>query len=143
MPEATHSVTILRPRHDVFAFVADHANDPRWRSGILEIRRESGDGVGERWHQAMRGPLGRSIAADIETTELEPDRRLGFHGTAGPVRPTGRYSFEDDAGGTRVTFSLSAELRGAKRLMAPMVGKTMEAEVRALDRLKHVLESQR
>jgi hypothetical protein len=44
------------------------------------------------------------------------------------------------ADGTQVRFSLSAELRGAKRLMAPVVRRTMEAEVAGLERLRQVLE---
>ncbi len=44
-------------------------------------------------------------------------------------------------GGTRVTFSLNANLRGPQKLMAPMVGKSMRNQVAALDDLKRVLES--
>ena len=143
MPAAMHTVTIRRPREEVFAFVANHENDPRWRNGILEISRASGDGVGEVWRQAVKGPLGRRIPADIETTQVEPGHVLMFRAIAGPVRPIGRFDFADGGdGGTRVTFSLNADLAGAKTLMAPMVTKTMQSEVAALDRLTSVLESE-
>jgi hypothetical protein len=39
-----------------------------------------------------------------------------------------------------VTFSLNANLRGAQKLMAPMVGKSMRNQVAALENLKRVLE---
>ena len=40
-----------------------------------------------------------------------------------------------------VTFRLAAKLGGVKKLMAPMVAKTMKSEVAALTELKRVLES--
>jgi uncharacterized membrane protein len=143
MPSAQHSVTIDRPVGDVFAFVDDHTNDRRWRPGVLEIRKVGGDGRGARWAQTMRGPMGRGIPSDFEVTEYEPNRRIGFRATAGPVRPEGRYEFADDGGATRVTFALSADLSGAQKLMSPMVGKAMRNEVQALAELKRVLEQQR
>jgi hypothetical protein len=42
MPEATNSIEIHRSTAEVFAFLADGANDPRWRSGVLDIRLKSG-----------------------------------------------------------------------------------------------------
>jgi hypothetical protein len=40
-----------------------------------------------------------------------------------------------------VTFSLNANPSGPRRLMAPMVLKSMRNEVAALDNLKRLLES--
>jgi len=143
MPEASHSVTIARPVEVVFAYVADGENAQRWRTGVLDIKRESGQGVGARYAQGVQGPMNRRIAADYEVTVVEPDRRIEFQTVAGPVRPHGRYDFEAVAGGTRVAFSLDARLGGLRGLvMGSAVQKTMNAEVRALDALKRVLESE-
>jgi hypothetical protein len=58
------------------------------------------------------------------------------------VRPHGVYLFEPADSGTRLTFSLEAQLNGVRRLlMGSAVQKTMDAEVRTLDNLKAVLES--
>jgi hypothetical protein len=56
------------------------------------------------------------------------------------VRPEGAYDLEPVAAGTRVTFSLRCSPSGVKRLMTPMVTKTMRSEVAQLDRLREVLE---
>ena len=142
MPNAKQTVTIARPVESVFAFVADGENGPQWRSDQIEVRRVSGSGVGTRYAQTIPGPMGRRIAADYEITVFEPNRRIEFQTLAGPVRPHGRYDFEAVDGGTRLTFSLDAELGGIQRLlMGGMVQKTMVAEVGALERLKRVLES--
>jgi uncharacterized protein YndB with AHSA1/START domain len=140
MPSAANEIVIARPPQDVFRFLADPENDPQWRSGVLDLERISGSGVGARYAQGVKGPRGRRIAADIEITELEPASAIVFQTITGPVRPRGRYLLAPADGGTRVRFELEAKLGGLKRLMAPMVQKTMNAEVGHLDRLKEVLE---
>jgi hypothetical protein len=66
---------------------------------------------------------------------------MAFRAVAGPVRPTGEYRFEQLNGGTRLSFSLDAELSGLKKLlMSGAVQSTMNGEIAALDRLKAVLE---
>ena len=141
MPSAANEIVIDRPPDEVFAFLADPANDTKWRPGVLDMKRVSGEGVGARHAQGVRGPGGRRIDADIEITEYEPPRALAFQTVTGPVRPRGRYELAPAAGGTRVRFSLEAEVGGLKRLMAPMVQKTMDAEVGNLERLKQALET--
>ena len=142
MPTAEHRVTIARPIGLVFTYVADGLNGPNWRPGILDIARISGVGPDAVYKQGVRGPGGRRIDADYRITGYEPDRRLAFEAIAGPVRPTGEYLFEEVPGGTRLTFSLHAEVSGIKKLlMSGAVQKTMDAEVAATERLKTILES--
>jgi carbon monoxide dehydrogenase subunit G len=142
MPRAENSPTIDRPPDEVFGFLANAENDVKWRPRVRDISRASGTGgVGTRYRQGMRGPLGRRILADIEITEHRPNEVIGFRGLNGPVRPAGRYEIEGADGGSRVRFVLEAEVRGVKKLMAPMVQKAMNGEVSALDNLKRVLES--
>jgi uncharacterized protein YndB with AHSA1/START domain len=143
MPQAERSVTIARPVDAVFAYLADGEKCPQWRSGVLDIKRISGDGgLGTRYRQGVKGPMARRIAADYEVTAFEPNRRIEFQAVAGPARPHGRYDLAPDDGGTRLTFSLDAELNGLRKLlMGAAVQRTMDAEVKALDQLKRVLEA--
>ena len=140
MPSAENSIVINRPRSDVFAFVANHENDPRWRPGVVDIARASGEGQGAVYRQGVKGPMGKRIAADFEVTAYEEGSHLAFRTLGGPVQPEGSYVFEDANGGTRVTFSLNANLRGPQKLMAPMVSKSMRSQVDALTNLTRVLE---
>jgi uncharacterized protein YndB with AHSA1/START domain len=142
MAQASYSVTIRKPVEEVFAFVADGEKCPQWRPGVLDIKRVSGDGVGTRYAQGVKGPMNRRIAADYEITVFEPNRRLEFQTVTGPARPHGRYDFERVEGGTRIAFALDAELTGFRKLlMGGMVQKTMDSEVHTLDNLKRVLET--
>ncbi|MFI5225043.1 MAG: SRPBCC family protein [Candidatus Limnocylindrales bacterium] len=141
MPSASNTTTIARPPADVFAFVADGLNAPKWRPGVIDISLTSGSGLGAVYRQGVKGPGGRRIDADYEVTGFEPDRSLSFRAIAGPVRPTGDYRLEAVSQGTRITFSLEAELSGIKKLlMGGAVQKTMDAEVASLGTLKAVLE---
>jgi uncharacterized membrane protein len=141
MPEAQHTTRIDRPPEEVFSFLGDAENDPKWRPGVLDIARVSGSGAGARYRQGVKGPFGKRIPADIEITEYQPNELIAFRALEGPVRPSGRYEIAPADGGTRVRFALEAEVRGLKKLIAPMVQKQMSREVSNLDNLKRVLES--
>ena len=141
MPSAAHETTIDLPPEHVFSFLADAENETKWRPGVLDISRVSGSGVGTRYRQGVKGPMGRRIAADIEITELKPNELIAFRAREGPVRPTGRYELAATNGGTRVRFVLEAEVGGLKKVLAPMIQKQMDAEVGNLENLKRVLES--
>ena len=141
MPSAENSIVINKPVSEVFAFVADHENDPKWRPGVNDIKHASGEGVGTVYRQGMKGPFGRRIPADFEVTAYEQNSHMAFRTLGGPVQPEGVFRFEETDGGTRVTFSLTADLHGAQKLMAPMVGRSMRSEVGALENLKQVLET--
>jgi len=142
MPHAEHTVTINRPAVDVFTYLANGEKCTEWRSGVIEIKKVSGDGVGAQYKQSVRGPGGRAIPADYTITEFTPNSRISFQTTAGPVRPRGRYALRESGGATTVTFTLDAELTGLKKiLMSGMVSRTMTAEVQAIEKAKSILES--
>lgn len=142
MPEAEHSVTITRPRQEVFAFMDNGENDPSWRPGVKEIAHVSGEGLGAKYRQVVKGPGGRDMAGDIEVTEYDAGRIRAFVVMQGPIHPEGRYELSDADGGTHVKFSLRVDLRGPKKALAPLVSKEMRSQVQSLDRLKEVLEGQ-
>jgi uncharacterized protein YndB with AHSA1/START domain len=142
MPQATRTIVIARPQAEVFAFFADAENDPQWRPAVKQIKRDGPLAVGARYTQRIAGPGGRQIPADVEVTAYEPDAKVAFRGIAGPVRPDGSYTFSAAGAGTSVTFSLSADLTGVKKvLMGSQVQKAMNAEMANLDTAKAVLES--
>jgi uncharacterized protein YndB with AHSA1/START domain len=142
MPAATHSTTIPAPPEAVFAFITDEEHASSWRPAVLDIKLASGSGKGARWSQGIRGPGGRRLPADFEVTAYEPPRRYAFRGVAGPVRPDGEFVIEPSADGSRVTFSISAELGAIKGLLlGRSVQRTMEAETRAIDRIAGLIDA--
>jgi uncharacterized protein YndB with AHSA1/START domain len=143
MPSAQHTVTINRPPEAVYAYVLDGEKCPEWRDHVLEIKRRSGDGgVGTIYTQAVAGPMGRRIAADYEVTVAEPNRLLEFQTIAGPARPHGRFEITADGDGSRLSISLEANMKGLAALfLNGPVQKTMNSEVRNIERIKANLEA--
>jgi uncharacterized membrane protein len=144
MAHAEESITINRPVNEVFNFILDGMNNPRWRSAVLDIQRVPGKpaGVGAVYKQGLKGPGGRRIDGDYEIVELRPNELIAFQVIAGPARPGGTYRFEPAGSATRVTFALHFEPKGLARLMDPMITSTMRSEVATLTTLKVYLENQ-
>ena len=83
-----NTVTIQRPTDEVFAFLADFENIPRWNYAIEETKKASAGpvGVGTRYRQTRSVPS-RSVEG-FEVTVFEPARRLAMHGQIGPFQAT-------------------------------------------------------
>jgi uncharacterized protein YndB with AHSA1/START domain len=136
MAHATRTVMLSKPIGDVFAFLADGLNEPKWRPEVTNISHVSGSGVGAVYAQTMKGPGGRSIAGDFRITRYDEPIRLDFEVIAGPARPTGSYVLRDaGSGSTEVTFTMDLKPRGLMVLMTPIINKQVNAEVANLDNL--------
>ena len=100
-----HSLDIERPVDEVFAFVTNVENAPRWQAWAEEAKMTSEGplGVGTKYIYACR-ILGRRIESTGEFTAYEPNRRYGWKVTSGPIQAEADYVFESLNGGTRVTI---------------------------------------
>jgi len=133
------STLIARPPEAVFAFMADSANDHRWRSHLTSSRGRVA-AVGDVVVQTYTAGA-RSKVVELEVTELMPPERLVFR-VRGPVRARLAYQCRPESGGTRVSVSLSAELGGFASLAEGRVETEAAKLTRAdLAALKRVLES--
>ncbi len=141
MPSAERTIAIRRPVDQVFRFLADGRTATQWRSGVVDVSRSSGDGVGAVYRQVVRGPGGSLIDADYEITALEPDQRIAYRSIARPVRSTGEIVLEAMGDATILTFRLDAALTGWRRLLlGRLVQSRLESELLDLDQLQEVLE---
>jgi len=142
MLAATRTVHLDRPPEIVFAALSDPANEPRWRDQVLTFAPTGPLARGTVVRQTIKGPGGRPIRSDLRLTAFDPPERYAFEVIAGPVRPVGEYLVTAAPGGTDLTFSLSAELRGLRALLlGRAVQRSMDGEMRALDRAKAILEA--
>ena len=138
-----NTVTIDRAVKDVFAFLANFENVPRWNYAIVETRQTSDGavGVGTNYRQVRSVP---SRSEEIfEVTEFEPNRRLAIRGGFGPLEGTMVYELDAEDGSTRVTNSAQLEGRGLAKLAAPLASRRIaEAVSQNLNTLKRLLESE-
>ena len=143
LTSAERTLTIDRPPAAVFAFIERGENNPRWRTRVTDITRDSGGGgVGTTYRQGERGPLGRRIDADFRVTEYEVPHRYAYEVTTGPARPRAAFTLEPlDGGRTRLNFTLEWTPAGIAHLIVPFVAKGIRRELADLDGLKRALET--
>ena len=137
-----HSLVIDRPVADVFAFVSDPDNLPRWQSGLLEVTKLSGDGgVGSR-HREVRSMLGRRIEQVLEVTALTPAQRLDLQVVEGAMHLSVEHTFEPAGDGTRLTVVGHGDLGTLSLLAGPLIARAVKHQSRSdFERLRRVLEA--
>jgi uncharacterized protein YndB with AHSA1/START domain len=144
MAQLELSVVINRPVEEVFAFISNPENYPKWSSVSREVKITSAGpiGVGSTYRSVVTF-LGRRIEGDIEFTEYEPNRSYTQKTISGPIPIESRMTFERVEGGTRVTNHQVAELGGffkmAEPLLVSMVKRQFETDTA---NLKDLMEAQ-
>jgi uncharacterized protein YndB with AHSA1/START domain len=136
-----NTVMIARPIEDVFGFLSDLENIPKWNYAIIETRKvsEGPVGVGTTYRQVRSVPS-RSEER-LEITTYDPPRQLEIRGQLGPFASRLVYALEAIPAGTRVTNTVELELRGPGRLLGRVaVPRVREAVAANLGRLKELLE---
>jgi uncharacterized membrane protein len=131
-------VDIHRPVGEVFAFLSDPANMPRFLGDVLAV--ETLTPLRSRWTIGL--PFGMRTHWVSEIVENEPDRAFGYRTTT-PGRVTRwRYSFEARGESTRVREQLTLPDGYLPRLALRIARKHPADEVRSnLTRLKQLLET--
>ena len=142
MITAESSTSIARPATEVFEFVSDLRNDPRWHTDILEARL-TGEGPvapGAIFAIKFKPFMGKSEGT-ITVSEYEPPRRLVLRGQMGKMAPTVILTVEPQAEGSRFTRRVEMEPPGIMRLMAPFMGGMFRKQNAGfVANLKRVLE---
>jgi carbon monoxide dehydrogenase subunit G len=138
------SVVITRPPDEVFAFVEDARNRPRWDDSVEseELTSPEPIGVGTTVHTRLRPSMGRSYEYTWEVTEHDPPDRMTIQSTSGPFPTTLAYQLEGHPGATRVDFAVTGRPTGVLRLLQPLIARTIQKNLdRGFARLKQVLET--
>jgi uncharacterized protein YndB with AHSA1/START domain len=144
MLHARAEVVLDRSIHDVYEFLADFRNNPRWCPHELEVRALDGDGRTQRFENKVK-PGPKVLTNRYEVTRTEPPTRIDFRGHNEMADFHGHYDLAEVHGGTRVVTVSNLASRGrAMRLlsplMRPMVRATAAKQVRLL---KEILERER
>jgi uncharacterized protein YndB with AHSA1/START domain len=136
-----NTVMIARPIKDVFGFLSDLENIPKWNYAIVETRKisEGPIGVGTTYHQVRSVPS-RSEER-LEITTYDPLRQLEIRGQLGPFASRLFYALDATPEGTRVTNTVEVELHGPGHLLGRVaVPRVRDAVAANLRRLKELLE---
>jgi uncharacterized membrane protein len=137
------SVRIRRSPEEVFAYLSNFENNPKWQSGMVSARFTSPDplGVGSTYSQEARF-LGRPVLSEFEVIEYEPGRKVKITSTSGtfPITVT-RLVEPNSDGGSRVSALIEGDASGVYRLAEPILRRMVQRSVQGdYERLKKVLE---
>jgi len=136
------SISIARPPGEVFAFISDIRNDPKWHTDVLDVKSSTDMvGMGTVFDVKVKPSMGVSEGT-MTVRKLEPGRLVEFEGHMGKMDPTVTNICEPDGQGTRVVRRVDLAPSGVMRVMTPMI-KMMIGKSNAgfLANLKRVMES--
>jgi carbon monoxide dehydrogenase subunit G len=136
-------VEIARPIDEVFAFVSDARNRPRWDEGVEseELTSPEPIGVGSTVRTTMRSRGGKR-QIDWRITEHDPPSHQRIESTSGPFPTTLIYRLEPRGEATAVSFSVTGDPSGVMKLLQPLVGRMVQANLDSgFPRLKRLMET--
>jgi uncharacterized protein YndB with AHSA1/START domain len=117
------TTVIDRPIEDVFAFLADGTNDPRFSPRVLEIAKttDGPPGVGTVYASTVKD-AGVKTKREFRITEFEPPTRISWTEQSKNLVtvPQGGYDLVPDGNGTRLTLFNTFEGHGPGKLIAPL-----------------------
>lgn len=133
---------IDRAPEDVFAFVADQTNAPRWQQGLREVRRLTPGPirVGSE-HRFVRRFAGREVRTTNRFVRFEPPERVEFEIPGGWL--TGRAGYAVEGRGDAALLVSRMEFRVARwgRALEPLLARLLIRDARRDDeRLRELLE---
>jgi uncharacterized membrane protein len=139
----SRSVTINRPREEVYAFWRDFPN----LATVMENVERIDTMDARRSHWVVKGPAGKTVEWDSVVTDDEPGRLIAWQSVEGAdVTNSGRVEFSDAAPGrgTIVTATIAYDAPGG--VIGQWIAKLFQREPnvqtrRDLRRLKQFLET--
>jgi carbon monoxide dehydrogenase subunit G len=139
MLRAVHAevvVDIDRTPEDVYAYLTDVSNLPKWQSGVHSARRE-----GSLIHES-RHMLGRELNTTLEIVEEDPPNVFALRAVNSPVPFSVRHELEPSGGGTRLTVTGEGDAGLLPGFAAGIMARRAEKQFRKdFERLKRLLEA--
>jgi uncharacterized membrane protein len=137
------SVTIARPRHELYTFWRDFANLPHFMEHLESVRVESPT----RSHWKARAPAGNSVEWEAEIVNDVPDEIIAWKSVGdADVANAGAVNFSDAPGdrGTIVKVTIDYEPPGGRlgAMVARLFGEDPDRQVREdLRKFKQLMET--
>lgn len=141
--EDTQAINV--PAADVFAFIADVRNDPRWHTDVVKAQSVSGARIGKgSIFEIETKPVMGVSGGTVTISEYDPPRHVVFDVRMGSLQPTTSFTVVAEGRGCRITRRIDMEPHGIMKVMAPFMGGMMHRRNAGfLANLRLVLESQR
>jgi len=138
------SIVIERPIEEVFDFVADERNEPKYNSALLRSEKVTDGPIGLGTKFSASHKQGRrALDMDIQLTGYERPTRLASTTRMSMFDTEGELTFEPvRTGSTTLRWEWDLHFKGAAKLLAPVAGLIGRRSERACwEGLKRHLES--
>ncbi len=145
MARVNGEIVICRPVEEVFDFVADERNEPRYNPRMVhaELISEGPIGLGARFRTELE-TMRRTMPMLVEYSGYERPWRLASVTRSSMMETEGALTFESVPSGTRMRWSWDVRPQGVFKLMGPLVGLIgRRQEQRIWGNLKRLLEAGR
>ncbi len=136
-------ILIERSIEDVFDFVADERNEPRYNPQMTRADKVTAGpiGAGTKFHSVMTG-IGRGADMTIEFKEFDRPRRIAETTQMPNMNINGVLVFEPMPGATRMRWSWDLEPQGFYKFLGPLIRWMGERQERRIwSQLKTLLEA--
>jgi uncharacterized protein YndB with AHSA1/START domain len=137
-------IVINRPVDEVFDFVADERNEPRYNPRMLRSEKLSPGpvGLGTRFRAEMR-TRPRPVVMTTECTGYQRPQRLASTTRLSRTEIRGTLTFDPIPAGTRMRWAWDVKPRGLLKLATPLVARIGQRQEQAIwAGLKRLLEAQ-
>jgi carbon monoxide dehydrogenase subunit G len=139
------TAVINRPIDEVFAFLADGTNDPKFSPRVLEIRKtpDGPPGVGTHFLSTVKD-AGMKTKRDFELTEFEAPTRIRWTERSKNLVSVldGGYDLVPDGEGTRLTIFNIMEGHGLGKVLEGFAVRMAQKDADALaNRIKQAVEA--
>lgn len=136
---------IDRPIEEVFAFLADGENDPKFSPRVLEIAKtsEGPPGVGTTYSSTVKD-AGMKTKREFELTEFDPPTRIHWAELSKNLvtASEGGYDLADQGGSARLTVHNELEGHGLGKLLLPLALRAARKDADAFaQRIKEAVEA--
>jgi len=144
MFEAKAEISINRSIEDVFNFIADNENDPKWCVPVIETDRIIGDAPGANTRYSFASKAGLfTLRGEIQIIDFEPFERISWEGQSSINQFTGEYVLRTEGEGTHLIECAKFKAKGILGLMEKSMSREIQASLqKQLQKLKQLLEDQ-
>jgi hypothetical protein len=144
MVRITDRTIIDSPVEEVWRFVSDPGNDPKWYQGTMQVRQisEVPTAVGTTFEAVLQF-RGRSLVAGARCIVLNTNKEVTWEFTSGLMkRSTDSWRMEPmDEKSTRLTRVFDMRVNGFWRMIQPIVARgTKRAHEAEIHKVKRIVE---
>lgn len=137
-------IVIHRPVNEVFSFISDPHNLPKWFAGFKEFQPISGEPgrLGSRNRQTLE-EMGYTVEVEEEVIGYQENQLLSSKVSHPEAESVITFRFDNKGNDTEVVFDTDTQIKSWKyKMMAPLIsGQVQRRQDESLQKLKNMIES--